>query len=112
MSVIYEDEMWDLCLFSQLLFSLLSLFVKIWFTNSPSFIGGATDFYMTDNDTIDDNVIGNFMMYLTYITIFVPRVPKSIVCSPNQKRHTGEMSCAHKVQLNFIWEIKRNILST
>lgn len=86
--------------------------LKIWFTNSPSFIGGATDFYMTDNDTIDDNVIGNFMMYLTYITILIPRVPKSIVCSPNQKRHTGEMSCTHKVQLNFIWEIKRNILST
>lgn len=47
------------------------------------------------------------MMHLTYVTILVLWVPRSIVCSPNQKRHTCEMSCIHQVQLNFIWEIKR-----
>ena len=51
-----------------------------------------------------------FLGTLTYVTILAPWVPKSIVCSPNQKRYTCEMSYTHQVQLNFIWEIKKKYI--
>lgn len=50
----------DPCLFPDLLPSLLPLCVKYGSSIAHNLLGSATDSYMMDNDSMNDNVIGNF----------------------------------------------------
>lgn len=68
-------------------------------------LGSATDFYVTDDGTGEDIVIGNFMISLTTVlrslSQLAPWFPSNIVWEFNQGRRTREMSCSQQHRSSF-----------